>query len=832
MIRPTPARNAGLLAVSLLVWAAVTYARAAGVTVPSTGATWPPPSPGGIIGPLDEPTCTGCHHSLPDNSRGMMALSFSGGNTYTPGVLKRVTITITPSAFSPNQVKYGFQATARLFNNARAGHILNGLTGSPQSLRCAATRTGTLINRFAGCEPGEVEIIQHVEPYTGQGSSSYSLSFLWEPPASNAGDVAFYATSVLAVTPITGATAPYRTKATLTYEAPATSADPAYLVGTLGLETWDRPSNRIVSTSRVFNNVPLFKAAMTRDGSRLYALAANNFGTTLVTFDPRTGTQMNALSGGWGSIALSPDESRLYAAPNSAIGGVDVFDARTGAIIDHFDVGIPDSDVLAVSPDNKRVYVLKPSFGPIIAVDAATLVEQATFTTPSASLPVAMAVSPDSSRLYVTDADGYLTIFSTATTAIVDRYALAPTPGPIVFSPDGSRAYVLSTGGPQVVTTIDVASSIALGAVPLTGYQGSSAFFHISRDGTHLYGGADAVGFDWSARAWALPINPAGAPVPIPSAQGVLDIAIPPPPVKADPPTNVTGIPGNAQVVLSWTPPATNGGAAITGYRVQVATTVGGPYGDAAGCLVSSPTPSCTATGLTNGTPHFFKVAAINVAGTGTYSAASPGLTPATVPDPPTSIIGIPGNTQVALSWAPPVTSGGSAITGYRVQMATSAGGPYNDAGCPMTSTTPSCAVIGLVNRTTYYFKVAAINSVGTGAYSSASSAVMPAMMFTDDPLQAGTFIKAVHVIELRIRINAIRSRFALPPYPYMDPSLGVGSTPIKAQHILDLRLALAQAYVNAGRTQPAYSEPGLGPGVTMKAAHITELRAAVIAIE
>ena len=827
MTRPTSGRNAGVVAVALIVWAGLAYARSAGMTVPSTGAPWPPVSPGGP--PLAEPTCTGaCHvHGLTDNVNGTMALSFSGGNSYTPGVLKRVTITITPNPAITNPVKYGFQASARLSDNSKAGHFLNGLTGSPQSLRCAATRTGTLINRFTGCEPGEVEFIQHSEPYTGQGAGSYSLSFLWQPPDSNAGNVALYATSVLTSG---GQAAPFRTSATLTYQAPATSADPAYLVGPLGLETWDRLSNRIVSTRWVFNWVPIFKAVMRRDGARLYALSADRFGSTLLTFDPRTGTQLSALSGGWGSIALSPDESRLYAAPNGAVGGVDIFDTGTGAEIGHFHVGVSDSDVLAVSPDGKRIYVLKPTFGPIIAVDAASLSQQAIFMT--ASLPVAMAVSPDSSRLYVTEADGYLTIFSTATNAILSRYTLAPSPGPIVFSPDGSRAYVLSTGVPQTITTIDVATSMPLATYMLSGYQGSSPFFHISRDGTHLYGGANEVGGDWNARAWSLPINPAGPPVAIASAQGVLDIAVLPPPVTADPPTNVTGTPGNAEVALSWTAPVNNGGAAITGYRVQVATMVGGPYGDAAGCPITSPTPSCIATGLANGTPHFFKVAAINVVGTGPYSAASPGVTPATVPDPPSNVMGTPGTTQVTLSWTAPVTNGGAAITGYRVQMATNVGGPYSDAGCPMTSTTPSCPVIGLTSRTTYYFKVAAINSVGTGAYSSASSGVTPAIMFTDDPLPAGAVVKAVHVTELRTRIDAVRVRFGLAPYPYVDPTLGVGVTPVKAQHIVELRAALAQVYVNTRRTLPTYTDPSLGPGVTMKAAHIAELRAAVIAIE
>jgi hypothetical protein len=192
-------------------------------------------------------------------------------------------------------------------------------------------------------------------------------------------------------------------------------------------------------------------------------------------------------------------------------------------------------------------------------------------------------------------------------------------------------------------------------------------------------------------------------------------------------PTTVTGTAGNAQVALSWTAPASNGGSAITGYHVQQATSANGPYSDAAGCTLNSTTPSCTATGLTNGTAYFFQVAAINAVGTGSYSTASTGVTPATVPGVPTSVTGTAGNTQVVLSWTAPASNGGSAISGYHVQQATSANGPYSDAaGCVQNSTTPSCTATGLINGTAYFFKVAAINTVGTGSYSTASSGVTP----------------------------------------------------------------------------------------------------------
>ena len=66
----------------------------------------------------------------------------------------------------------------------------------------------------------------------------------------------------------------------------------------------------------------------------------------------------------------------------------------------------------------------------------------------------------------------------------------------------------------------------------------------------------------------------------------------------------------------------------------------GGTYANATGtCAPASTNAStavtCTATGLTAGTAYYFKVAAINSVGTGSYSAASSGATPMVAPAVP-----------------------------------------------------------------------------------------------------------------------------------------------------------------------------------------------------
>ncbi|MCM3039146.1 glycoside hydrolase family 6 protein [Paenibacillus motobuensis] len=185
----------------------------------------------------------------------------------------------------------------------------------------------------------------------------------------------------------------------------------------------------------------------------------------------------------------------------------------------------------------------------------------------------------------------------------------------------------------------------------------------------------------------AIPTNGGGTPT-VPSA-----------------PAGLTATAGNAQVTLSW---AAASGA--TGYNVKRATTSGGPYTTVASGVTAT---SYTDAGLTNGTPYYYVVSAVNSAGesvNSTQVTATPQAT-TTVPAAPAGLTATAGNAQVTLNWA--ATNG---ATGYNVKRATTSGGPYTTVASGVTAT--SYTNTGLTNGTPYYYVVSAVNSAGEGGNS------------------------------------------------------------------------------------------------------------------
>ena len=112
-----------------LVWKALTILSVIPILI-YAHAAGPDPGKSGAPG---ESTCNeaGCHVGTGLNAGGGSVTIDAGGNTYTPGVTKRIKVNVSDSA----QRRWGFQLTARKSDNSRAG-ILAPIDATTQ-LVCA-----------------------------------------------------------------------------------------------------------------------------------------------------------------------------------------------------------------------------------------------------------------------------------------------------------------------------------------------------------------------------------------------------------------------------------------------------------------------------------------------------------------------------------------------------------------------------------------------------------------------------------------------------------------------------------------------------------------------
>ncbi len=177
---------------------------------------------------------------------------------------------------------------------------------------------------------------------------------------------------------------------------------------------------------------------------------------------------------------------------------------------------------------------------------------------------------------------------------------------------------------------------------------------------------------------------------------------------------------GSGEVRLAWDAPDGTGGGDVE-YEVEYRIGDGGPV--AATCP-STTALTCTVGDLTNGTAYTFTVTARNAAISSlTADPVSVGATPRTVPDAPTGLDATAGDGSVELEWVAPEYDGGSEITGYVVEYVAAESQPGEEADWitldpgPGSDTT-EVTIAPLTNGTKYWFRVAAVNGAGRGAFS------------------------------------------------------------------------------------------------------------------
>lgn len=206
-----------------------------------------------------------------------------------------------------------------------------------------------------------------------------------------------------------------------------------------------------------------------------------------------------------------------------------------------------------------------------------------------------------------------------------------------------------------------------------------------------------------------------------------------------------------------------------------------------------------------------------------THGRGAFALIPPVMPLPPSGLVATAiSQAQVNITWTAP----GGPVDHYELQRSQSVSGPFSTIASPSTTNFTDTNQTGLTNSVAYLYQVRAVDAQGNASpFSNIDLATT--MSYTDDPLVAGsTVIKAQHITELRVAVNAVRATAGLQQASWTDASLpGVF---IKAIHITELRQNLDQALQVMGFATPVYTDQTLNPGLIVKRVHVEEVRQSV----
>jgi fibronectin type 3 domain-containing protein len=350
-----------------------------------------------------------------------------------------------------------------------------------------------------------------------------------------------------------------------------------------------------------------------------------------------------------------------------------------------------DHSVIALAEANS-------SDGPFdsYAVASGVLTRESGFTSGTGKFNYEIAVSPDAQQYAIPTYGG--TIITDANLAklstVIGTYA-AGQPVGVAYNPINTSMYFPWAGTSQVYV-YDRKTLTQTGSHNLSGTFGSNGNYAFvngrvktSNDGRLLF-----VTVDGGVRY--LTVDPVA-------------------------PTGLAAAPFDASVDLTWA--AVPNALSYSVYRGTL------PAGEALTPVAAGVTGTAVSvSGLSNGTTYYFTVAAVATSGTSTPSDEV-SATPIALPAQVTGLTAVAGDGQIGVSW---LATPGAAV--YTVYQGTQPGG---ESVVATGLTNAYFSPTGVTNGTTYYFRVAAINTSGTGPISLEVSATPMARPATPTGLVA-----------------------------------------------------------------------------------------------
>ena len=645
----------------------------------------------------------------------LTSISDNGGtaNGGVASTSSAISSTVTVTAAAPTVTN----VTSTTANGAyRAGDIISITVQFSAPVTVSGTPQLTL----------ETGATDRTVDYSG-GTGTSTLTFAYTVQAGDtAADLDYSSTTALALN--SGSIQAGGTNAILILPAPGAAgslgANKAIVIDTTAPSPPEAPDLTAASDSGTSNTDNI-----TSDSTPTFTGTAEA-GSTVTVISSVSGTLGTTTadgSGNWSytvAIPLSDGSHTITATARDAARNTSAPSSGLTIIIDTTAPSAPTVSTSSPSSDNTPTFTGTAEAGSTVTVISSVSGTLGTTTADGSgnwSYTVAIPLSDGSHTITATARDaagntsvqstGYPITIDTLTISINDVSVQEGNSGPIPMS----FTVALSASSTSPVT-VDYATSngTATAGADYTAVSGTLTFSPGETTKTitvPIFGDTDAEPDETFALTLS---NPSSGTFTKPTGMGTIqndDATVP------SAPTGVTSTAGNGQATVSFTAPASNGGAAITGYTVT---------SSPGGITAHGSASPISVTGLTNGVSYTFTVTATNIAGTSAASAASASVTPqaaVTAPGAPTSVTASAGDGQAIVSFTPPVSDGGAPIAQYTV---TSSPGGFTATGSASPIT-----VTGLTNGTSYTFTVTATSNGGTSVHSAASAGVTPQAVVT-----------------------------------------------------------------------------------------------------
>ena len=230
-----------------------------------------------------------------------------------------------------------------------------------------------------------------------------------------------------------------------------------------GIGVFDVATNKVVRTIHAGSDPENFDVS--KDGKFIYVSNEDISGVSIV--DIAAGQVVKTLTMGAQpeGVRVSPDGKQVFVTSEED-GTIAVLDPVAEKIVATFKVGHRPRSI-AFMPNGKLAYINAENDGGIVLVDAIhhKMLKEIPLGKPGVIKPMAVLLSPDAKRLYVSTGRGQQVFtIDTATNTVLGALTVGKRPWGIALSPDGRTLY--SANGPSNdVSIVNLATNTVIGKI-------------------------------------------------------------------------------------------------------------------------------------------------------------------------------------------------------------------------------------------------------------------------------------------------------------------------------------------------------------------------------